>query len=718
MQKKFYFYTDIRKFGNKILHRGYENGQRINEEVLFEPSVFIHTPDDFKSDWTDIYGKPITKLDFGSINECEDFYKRYDGVSGMEISGHKKYAIQFSHHRYPDVIEYEPSLIHTAYQDIEVHSDSIRGFPFPHKAEHPVVTISSVTSRNTIFCTSLVPQNQRAFSLMAEIEGYPVEYVQARDEKHLLLIYLEYLAREDFDILSGWYCAKFDFPYLYNRMKKIIGEPNAKKLSPHGFILYKQFEKFGKIECDLDVYGIQILDYLELFQKFAKVSYGPQEDYKLNTIANVVLGEKKIDYSEYGSLKNLYNENPKLHTEYCIKDSLLVKQMNDKLRYINIALSMSYKGHVNYSDSLGVTELWDSYIYGELLKKNVCVPPYVKHDSSGFEGAYVKPVITGLHKWVVSVDIKSLYPHILAQYNISPETLGEYIDGVSVDSLVAGNFPDYIEGSCVGAKGWTFSKSKLGIIPELVLKGLSARDELKTKMIEAKKEFNSGVNDESRKKILEDLIIILDSAQAAEKELLNSLYGALGAGAFRYFDYRLAETVTLTGQVTIKTLEKTINGYLQSIMGDKKDRIVAMDTDSVVGDSLVYSNNEKIKIEDLYDKFSDISYSDDFNKSYVKPVCETTTLSFNKTTKLIERKKINYIMKHKVKKNMYKITCRGNHVIVTEDHSIEIIRNGRLISVKPSELIPQKDKIININTDESVSIGMIKCQKNIQKNSG
>ncbi len=291
--------------------------------------------------------------------------------------------------------------------------------------------------------------------------------------------------------------------------------------------------------------------------------------------------------------------------------------------------------------------------------------------------------------------------------------MGEYVPGVSVESLLAGEFPEVPDGFNLTANGWTYNSTKLGIIPRLIIEGLNERDLLKVQLNEykAKKEQSNSEN-------FKNIILDLEADQSSVKLRLNSLYGALGTGSFRYFGIRLAESITKTGQVINRSSENAINSYLQKIIGDTKDRIIAMDTDSVAGDSLVYCNGNKIKIEDLYNKFSEYVYFDDFNKNYVKPTADVFTLSFNKNTKSIESKPINYIMKHRVTKKMYNIICNGNNVIVTEDHSIEVLRDGNIISVRPSELDVKKDKIISIDTRQSVSIGMIKCQENIVSKTG
>lgn len=630
-----FFYTDIRKYGNKIYHRGYEGGTRFSEEFDFSPSLFISSKDD-GSEWKTLVGsRPMQKMDFETIKDAENFCKKYEDVGGIEVHGNRKYGIQFSHSAYPNSIPYDLKLIKIGSTDIEVHSDHIRGFPHPHIAQHEVVTIANTTNNNKVWCGSVIPQGFDAFQIDTVIDEYEVEYYGFYNEKDLLLSYLNYLEREDFDILTGWNSNGFDFPYLYKRIEKVLSTKHAKRLSPLGIAYTREYEEFNKINTQVKLFGVQLLDYLDLYKKFGK-TLDKLEDLKLNTVCAAILNEEKLDYSEYGNLLNLYKQNPKLHTEYCIRDSILVKRLQDKLKFINIAISIAYKAHVNYEDALGVTEVWDSYIYGELLKRKICVPPSHIQNSEGFEGAYCKPVQTGFFEWVMSGDFGSLYPNTIAQFNISPETIGEYISGVDVDRLLRKDYPTIPEGYCLGALGWTFKTDKIGIIPELVIRGLGDRSSIKNRMIELKKALNAS-NNHDEKKRLEDEIIKLDAAQAAEKEFLNALYGALGAGAFRYFDPRLAETVTLCGQLSIKSVESNINKYLQKIFGDNRDRIIALDTDS---NYIVLNQVLTLLGADHESDLKKVEILDAFYKKNLSPVIETT---LNDIVKALQCKK-NYIV--------------------------------------------------------------------------
>lgn len=716
MNKKFYTY--FKKYGNKVFHKGYdEYGRRFVEEINFKPSFFIKS-NEKDSVWKSIYGQPMSKMDFDDIKSAETFFKKYEDVSGFDVHGNRNYSIQFSHNQYPNKVEYDRQFINIGLIDIETHSDTIKGFPDVNKAEHEIVTCTFVTSKNKIICLTRKPVDLTNLD-HSITNGYPVEHYYISDERKFLIKLIEIFRREDFDIISGWNSNGFDLPYIYNRIFRICGEKFTKLLSKLNIVYYKTFFEDGKEINECTIYGTQTLDYIDVFQKFG-YAIEKLENYKLDTVALHILGEQKLDYSEYESLTEFYNKNPQKHTEYNIRDALLVKKLDDKLGFFNTVLALAYKAKTNYDDTLGTVEIWDSIIYGYLLDKNICVPKHEFKSKREFAGGAVKDAIPGLWDWLTSIDAGSLYPNTLYQFNISPETISGIDTYCSVDDLLADKFPEFNDEKYIlTASGLLFNKKEIGFIPKLIKELLNERGTVKGDMIQFEKELNQlkTAKEKDYDKISEinDKIIKLEGLQLAIKILMNSLYGALGSNYFRYFDVKLAESVTLTGQTIIKFTIDKINSYLQNYWKDDIDRIVMSDTDSIVGNSLVYANNKKIKIEDLYNSISEFEYKDEFNRNFVKPVNNITTLSFNKDNKKIEEKSIKYVMKHRVKKELFKISIDNKEVTVTEDHSIIIKRNNRYMSISPKNLIPGKDKIINISTDESVSETNIKCQENIPK---
>ena len=386
-------------------------------------------------------------------------------------------------------------------------------------------------------------------------------------------------------------------------MARVLGEEETRHLSPWGKIDQRVVKIMGREQLTFDIVGISSLDYMDLFKKFA-YTYGNQESYSLNHISSVVLDEKKLDYSDVGNLMDLYENDFQKYIDYNIKDVELVSRMDEKLGLIDLVMTMAYMAGVNYSDTLGTTAIWDCIIFCELMKKKVAVPQPKQHKKSAFVGGYVKEPHVGMHEWVMSFDLNSLYPNIIIQYNMSPETL------ISADNPIGAK----------ASNGATFRTDKKGIIPEIVESLYETRVVTKKEMLQVKQQIET----EGKSDSLIRKATILENKQMATKILLNSLYGAMGNRYFRYFDLSIAEGVTTTGQSVIKHGESSVNKYLQKVMEDDKDRVIAMDTDSLY-----------VGVGDIVDKFckgDEINFLNKFATEAIEPVLEKAYVNFAKDT--------------------------------------------------------------------------------------
>lgn len=566
------FYTNIQRLGNKILHRGYdENNKRVSERVDFMPTLFIPTKK--RTGWTDLYNNNVAPIQPGTMSECKEFLASYKEVDNFKILGNQKYHIQFTHDTYPDEIKTDLSKIHICYIDIETEdlTGNFPGFSTAQEVNHSVVTIAVVDENNKKYVFGLVDYTPVGDEL----------YFKCKNEHTLLTRWLTFMQHQDFDVLTGWNVRLYDVPYLVNRIRRVCGEEATKRLSPWKKISERTTrDSWGGEVQTYEVMGLEILDYLDIFQKFGYI-YGRQESYKLDFIANLVLGVGKIDYSEYGSLRRLFKENPQKHTEYCLQDTHLVKRMEDKLAFLKTAFSIAYMTKTNYSDTLKTTPVWDSYIYGELLRNHIAVPPELKDESDGIDGAYVKDVAACVRGWLMTFDAASLYPSVIMQCNISPETIGPRLDGVSALYLMD-NTPEIPEGYCLTGAGQLFKTDVDAVIPRLVKGLFDNRKVVKKKMLNKKQEIEDlkpNATAETRER-LERELVQLDSQQMSIKILMNSLYGALGAGSFRYFDVRMAEAVTQTGQLITRSAERAVNKRI-SKLGGIDNSVYYADTDSV-----------------------------------------------------------------------------------------------------------------------------------------
>lgn len=544
------FYTNVSRYGANLLYRGYENGQAIIERVPFRPVLFVESSK-ATGKYRTLYGTAVEPIEFGSIREAEDFAKQYEGVPNFRVHGQTNYITQFIANRFPHEIKFERDMINVCTIDIEVASDA--GFPKPQEAAHPVTAIGVKNNQSNQFvvfgCGDYdAPDN--------------VTYFKCADEISLLQSFLGWWQGNYPDVVTGWNSTMFDIPYLVNRITGLIGHETAKKLSPFGVLRQREIKTAYGEEISYNLLGVSLLDYLDLFKKFGKQTWGEQESYKLDHIAHVVLGERKLSYEEHGSLHSLYKNDYQKFIDYNVKDVELVDRFEEKMGLISLALTIAYRAKSNFNDTFGTTAIWDSIIYNELMSKNVVIPPRppVDMDAGKIVGGYVKEPHVGAHDWVCSFDLNSLYPNIIVQYNMSPETMC-YDEDVDVAKA---------------ANGAHFRKDFEGIVPNVIKKFYNDRVDIKANMLQAKQKY-----EEAPTKKLENEIATMDNQQMAIKILMNSLYGALANKYFRYFDQKIAEGVTTSGQRAIKTAEKAVNDEMQEILGTKDDYVVAIDTDSV-----------------------------------------------------------------------------------------------------------------------------------------
>jgi len=569
------FYTNITRYGNMILLRGFENGQRISRKIKYQPTLFVSSP---KGTWTSLSGVKCEPLRFESMRDAKNWVDENKQVAGRQIFGNTRYLSSFANDYYPGKIKFDRNLINVTSIDIEVASDD--GFPEPQDANKPV---TAITIKNNIDNTYYVwgcGDYDVSKSLM---KTNRVVYFKCDTEAMLLTKFIEHwrIPSNTPDVITGWNCRFFDMSYLINRINKLMpGEAN--KLSPWGMVDERNITKMGRTQYGFSIGGIEILDYYELFKKFG-YSYGPQESYKLDHIANIVLGEKKLSYEEHGSLHSLYKFDYQKFIDYNIKDVELVERIEDKMGLITLAMTIAYKGGVNYTDTFGTTAIWDTIIYRDLYENKVAIPFAEDKIKTPYPGGYVKEPIIGLHRNVVSFDLNSLYPSLIMQYNMSPETIatGE-MTNLDVDSIL--NNPSIVNnnGKAVAANGQYFNINKLGVLPKIINDLYTERVDIKKAMLDSQRELQKvDKNDKQDLYRIERDITINENRQMAIKILLNSLYGALGNKYFRFFDQRIAEGITLTGQLTIRWAENAVNQYLNRLLNTSTDYVIAIDTDSV-----------------------------------------------------------------------------------------------------------------------------------------
>ena len=561
------FYTNVSRYGNNILYIGYRNGRRVKESIKFQPTVFLKTNNPTKYKTLD--GISVDAIQPGTMRDCKQFIETHS-ASNFTVYGYHDYVAQYINERFPNTCEFERDTLNVSFIDIEVQSD--QGFPHPNDAAFPVTAITIKNNIDHKYYVWGVGEFQNSRD--------DVTYVQCKDEHSLLNRFLAHWQLNYPDIISGWNSEGFDMPYLVNRIARLFGDEELKRLSIHHMMPNPRTNRHTG-EVTFDIPGMSHLDYMRLFKKFM---YIPMESYALNHVAFVILGEKKIDYSEFASLNELYAKDYQKFIEYNIKDVELVERLDEKLGLISLCMTLAHKANVNYETPFGTTKIWDTFIYNILQKQNIVLSPQkpVLNDRR-IEGAYVKEPLTGMHDWVCSFDLNSLYPHIIMQWNMSPETILEGVfPGVNVATLLAEEKFDIPKDTCVAATGQLFSTKKKGVFPAIIDELYAERSNIKKKMLDTKQELENTDKGEKFKRFeMEKIISQCDNQQMAIKILMNSLYGALSNTYFRYYDIRMAEAITISGQFAVRWAADNVNTYLRKILKTKKDYVLASDTDSI-----------------------------------------------------------------------------------------------------------------------------------------
>ena len=562
------FYTNVQMVGDHFLVRGYEDGKHFMTREKFNPTLFV--PSQKKTKYQTLNGEYVESVQPGSVRDCREFVKKYDGVENFKIYGNTQYIYQYISEMYPEEeLKFDITKVKVTTLDIEVASEN--GFPDVESAAEEVllITIQDYSSKQ-IRTWGMGPfKNQQK----------NVIYRSFDNERDLLMDFINWWMVEENtpEVVTGWNTELYDIPYLVRRLDRILGEKLMKRMSPWGLVTEDEIYIAGRKHISYDVGGISQLDYLNLYKKF---TYKAQESYRLDYIASVELGQKKLDHSEFDTFKDFYTKGWQKFVEYNIIDVELVDRMEDKMKLIELALTMAYDAKANYTDVFSQVRMWDTIIYNYLKKRNIVIPPKERSDKdSKYAGAYVKEPIPGKYDWVVSFDLNSLYPHLIMQYNISPETLlDERHPNVTVDKILNQEITfELYKDKAVCANGAMFRKDVRGFLPELMEKIYKDRTIYKKKMLVAKQEY-----EKKRTKELEKEIARCNNIQMARKIQLNSAYGAIGNQYFRYYKLANAEAITLSGQVSIRWIENKMNSYLNKILKtDGEDYVIASDTDSI-----------------------------------------------------------------------------------------------------------------------------------------
>jgi len=661
------FYTSVERHMNDIIYRGYENGKPFTRKERFQPRLFIEKKNANSGYFSLGERKPLLEKRFDTMKECRQFLEEYADVAGVKIYGNSNYISQFIHEKFPGEIKFDINKIHTFMFDIEV--DISDGYPNMETADKSITSIAIKSSKRDEYLL-LGLKDYDKYKTETGIDPEKIRFIKFDDEIKLLSYFVKYWKNDYPEIVSGWNVEYFDIQYIITRLIRIFGEDVAKSLSPMNVLKQVEKEFFGKKQYTYHIYGMSILDYMDAFKKFG-YKYGTQESYKLDHIAHVVLGERKLSYDEYGSLTKLYEENPQKYLDYNLKDTHLIQRFEEETALLALVITVAYDGGVNYKDAFGTVGIWESILYRRLMS-NYEVPP-VKGGpgmrANDLVGGYVKEPIPGMYKWVTSFDLNSLYPHLMMQYNMSPETLVkggnvytviqkirenaddpehseyaervlEFIDSGLYNRIYSNMTTIFLDNSlteedielfklankmhnyAICVNGALFTKDFEGMIPKIINEKYAERKDVKTKMLQKESELEK-INSKMEKNPSEDLkqlqskvkkeITQLHNKQMSVKILMNSLYGASANIYFLYYIMEMAEAITKSGQLSVQWSGKYVNEYMNKILKtDGVDYVVYIDTDSIY-----------IRMDDLVRKVfktDDISKED--GEDFLDKVCQ------------------------------------------------------------------------------------------------
>jgi DNA polymerase elongation subunit (family B) len=575
--------------GNGILYRGIDNGREVKKVDEYHPTLFVKSSK--KTEYQTLDGIHVEEIKPGNISECRDFVTRYQGVPNFTIYGNTDYVYQYIGDNFTGEVSYDISQVPIAYIDIETTCE--KGFPQVDDPKEQIIAITVAMGDETnVFCLGeYVNKFHKTYSYRCDTE------------EELLEQFLIWWESNTPHIVTGWNIKLFDIPYLISRIQRVLKVKDANRLSPWKRIREKFVEIQSRKKIVFQILGVSILDYYDVYRTF---TYTNQESYRLDHIAFVELGERKLAYDEYDSIKEFYKNDFQKFVEYNIRDVQLVQKLEDKLKLIELSMALAYAAKVNFEDVFSQVRTWDAIIYHFLREKGIVIPPKRGGNKDDqYSGAYVKDPIVGQHDWIVSFDLNSLYPHLIMQYNISPETIvrehdnlsfGIGVNNILEQSTTTNSSKCYANlqklkdlNLCVAANGTFYRKDIHGFLPELMEKMYEERKMYKKKMIECEKQRQEipkmnmpTIGKAGLAQKLDNDIAKYNNFQLVRKIQLNSAYGAIGNQYFRYYDVELAEAITHSGQLSIRWIADKLNAFLNKHVGTEDyDYVVASDTDSV-----------------------------------------------------------------------------------------------------------------------------------------
>ena len=617
-------YTSCMRWGNHLLARGYDDvtGERYHSKIDFKPSLYIET--DTTSPYSSIDGKTLQHISGMDMKRAKEFVQLQPVGS---VYGMDRFEYQYTAMNTMAVFD----KFRVMYLDIETECEG--GFPDIEQADQEINLITMMVGEKKITIGTT-----KHGTMKRDPENINHEFYNCKTEDELISRFIEEWKRLDPDVVTGWNVNLFDLPYLYNRIEHRRGTKVAKKMSPWEVVQKRNVRINGRDQVSYIFYGINILDYLDLYKKY---TYVQQPTYKLDYIASVELGTNKLSYDEHDSMHSFYKKDWEKFVVYNIKDVELVAQLEDKMQLIQLAIMSASDAHANPHDVFSQVRMWDLLIYNHLKDEDKFSvarvdPPQGVMDQ--YAGAFVKEPVPGLYDWVVTFDVSSMYPNAIRYLNISPETVVDNTADRSMsiayalDNDAETNIKMFIEdietakkigkdagdaNVCVSPTGDMFDKTVVGFLPDMMADLFTHRSTCKRMSTTSQTKADNAMVQIERRGLDESTFIVpvdgyvgtgdsgawddwsdgklveyyrfhkqrakqYDIQQMAMKIALNSCYGSLGNQYSRYYDLRLATSITMMGQLSIRFVADRLNKKLNKVFGTEgQDYVAYIDTDSV-----------------------------------------------------------------------------------------------------------------------------------------
>jgi len=707
------------------------DGKRTFQEYPVKYTFYYKDP---KGKYKSVYGDPLTRV---VCKNTKDFRKEIAINRGKDLFESDINPIfQCLSENY---LNQDAPKLNVVFWDIETDFDPERGFA---PTDDPFMPITAITVHlqwlDALITLAIPPKGMdfdEAQALCNQRWGDScILFTNDREgsgEKRMLQTFLDLI--EDADIHSGWNSEGYDVPYTVNRIKRVLSTDDTRRFCLWGQLPKKrEYEKYGKMSETYDTIGIVHMDYLNLYRKY---TYEERHSYRLDAIGEMEIGENKTVYE--GTLDQLYNNDFEKFVEYNRQDVALLDKLDKKLRFIDLSNELAHANTVLLQTTMGAVAVTEQAIINEAHHRGLQVPNRPKRDDENTQaaGAYVAYPKKGLHKWIGSMDLNSLYPAVIRALNMAPETIVGQIRFDISDARVhedmtlkkksfAGSWEgrfgteeyeyvmaqrkdialtidwedgrsDVLSGAeihklifdshmpwMLSANGTIFTTEFEGVIPGILKRWYSERKDLQKMLKKAKAAGN------------EAEIAFWDKRQLVKKINLNSLYGAILNPGCRFFDKRIGQSTTLTGRQIVKHMSAEANKTITGEYDHVGKSVIYGDTDSCIADSVIETSLGDMTIESLFNRLEiktkngDKEYAHDDN---------VMVMSYDRERNEPYMGHINYVYRHKVSKDLYEIEdSDGNIVTVTEDHSVMVERNGELIEVKPQE-IDEGDIIITLN---------------------